>query len=169
MLKPKLRPGDYHLVVDGQNNVAKLYDHSGKLVPVNGSNKIPCYPHGWAGMNQRLVGGDTIEQLWQFGGVTWTQSWESVLEVKRPYGPVFIDLVDYEGKEAKYGRGGIGAHGEGEYDGTYQHRQPLRITSGCIRFHNTDIVYLAKKNEAVRKEKNVIWCTVDQPGGEGQV
>lgn len=169
MLKPKLKPGDMHLITNGRDNTAKLFDHNGKPVLINGKPKVNCYPHGWAGANQRLRGGDTIEQLWRLGQVTWTKDWEDTLTVKRPYGPVFIDLVDHEGKEAAYGRAGIGRHGEGEYDGTFQDYQTLRTTSGCDRWHNADVIWLAELVEKLAKTGNVIWNTVDQEGGEGQV
>lgn len=169
MKKPPMKPGDLHLVTNGRDNVDKLFDHTGKPVQINGKDKIPCWPHGWAGARQDVTGGDTIEQLWYLGQVIWTQPTESIAKVKRPYGPVFIDLEDYEGKEARLGRAGIGRHGEGEYDGTYQNRQPLRNTAGCVRNHNEDVIWLAKKVEQLRKTGNRIWNTVDQPGGEGQV
>lgn len=169
MLKPPMKPGDFHIITNGRDNVDKMFDHLGNLVQINGRDKIPCHPHGWAGADQRAKGGDTIEQLWYFGAVTWTQPYESVEKVKRPYGPVFIDLVDYEGKESHFGRGGIGRHGEGLYDGTFPARQPLHNTSGCVRNHNEDVIWLAKKTEALAKKGNRIWNTVDQPGGEGQV
>lgn len=169
MLKPKLKPGDFHLVVNGRDNVAKMYDHKGNLAEINGQDKIRCHPHGWAGSNQRTVGGDTIEQLWRYGLPQWTQDWESLVNVKRPYGPVFIPMFDYEGKEKAYGRAGIGSHGEGNYDGSYTPQQPLRDTSGCIRYHNRDVVWLAQFVEKLAKTANILWLTVDQPGGEGQV
>lgn len=169
MLKPKMKPGDLHLVTNGRDNVDKLYDYDHNLVKINGKNKIPCHPHGWAGINQKKTGGDTPEQLWYLGMPIWTKPGESIEEVKRPYGPCFMPMVDFEGKEAAAGRAGIGRHGEGNYDGTYTPRQPLHDTSGCVRNHNEDVVWIGLKVEELRKTGNRIWNTTDMPGGEGSV
>ena len=169
MKKPPMKPGDLHLVTNGRDNTEKMYDHNHKLVQINGKDKIECHPHGWAGANQRATGGDTIEQLWYLGQPQWTLDHEDILKVKRPYGPVFMNMEDDEGKESQYGRDGIGRHGEGEYDGTFRDYQPLRDTSGCVRNHNADVRWIAHKVEALHKTGNRIWNTVDQPGGEGQV
>ncbi len=171
MLKARdhMKPGDLHVVTDGLNNVDKMYDHLGNRVKIMGLDQVPCWPHGWAGANQRLRGGDTPEQLWYFGRVIWTLPGDDILTVKRPYGPAVIKLVDFEGKEAAFGRGGIERHGEGNYDGTFTPRQALNNTSGCVRNWNEVIVWWAKLTESMAKKGLRIWNTVDQPGGAGQV
>ena len=93
MLKPKIGPNDIHIVVDGKNNIEKVFNAKGQLL-----RSFPCFPHGVNGPSQEVVGGDTVEQLYLMGPPQWTEDKEDIDTVKRPYGWVFIAMQDYEGR-----------------------------------------------------------------------
>lgn len=164
MMKPPMKPGDYHVYVNGRDNTEKVWDSNGKLC-----NTFSVFPHGIGGPDQTVNSGDTVEQLYLLGAPIWTRDDEPVEAVKRPYGWVFIPMDDYEGRLTSLGRAGLGAHGGGRLVDHWAARQQLVLTRGCVRHHNEDAKWLAQLVEKARKTGNRVWMSVDQPGGGGQV
>lgn len=168
-VKDLMKPGDLKLYSNGRDNVEKLFDHNGKQLKIMGYDSIPCHPHGVNGPNQTIRGGDTVESIYKLGLPIWTTSSDDVEEVKRPYGHVFIPMIDVQGNMHKVGRDGFGIHGGGAWEDYWNLRQVLRNTLGCNRHWNEAAVWIAHLVEKLHKTGNVIYNQVDQPGGEGQV
>lgn len=164
MMKPPIKPGDVHVYVDGKHNVEKVYDSNGKLL-----HTFQVFPHGINGPNQAVRGGDTVENLYKLGKPRWTQPNEDEANDKRPYGWVFIPMLDVEGKQTAVGRAGFGAHGGGEWGDYWAPKQKLTYTMGCVRHHNEDAKTLAQLVEKTHQSGHTVWMSVDQPGGGGQV
>jgi len=156
-MKPPLKPGDYHVMVDGKANHSKIFNSDGLLI-----RTMDVFPHGENGPRQDVRGGDTVEGLYLLGKPRWTGDDEDLQTVRRPYGWVFIPMGDYEGKEAAVGRDGIGSHGGGRIADYWDPVQVLTYTHGCVRHHNQDARWLAKLVESVKATGNSVWMTVIQ-------
>ena len=153
----KINKNDWHVIVSGKTDTAKVFDATGKLL-----RSFNAFPHGVNGPATNVVGGDTVPGTYRYGAVTWTHDSDSVDLVKRPYGRVFIAMEDIEGVEAHVGRAGIGSHGGGLWDDFWENEQKLVWTMGCIRLANKDAVWLGHAVEARRAFGGSIYVTVSQ-------
>lgn len=174
-MKPKIQPGDFHLVVDATvdfRESAKLFDHTGTLL-----KKMPCMTMGSNGPRTDVPSGDTPAGLYHVSFIQHTQPDESAGDVWARYGEWFMDLYDDEGQERKVGRAGIGLHGGGSrlgVDPADRSRplkkrgralapvQQLMPTNGCIRVHNADLDFLARQFGQAINSGSKCWITVVQ-------
>jgi hypothetical protein len=79
------------------------------------------------------------------------------------YGWYSFDLVELEGQEAKYGRGGIMIHGGGSacgWPGAWAPMQRLFSTHGCVRMHNQHL----KDHLLPLTKKGTVFVSVYQEG-----
>lgn len=157
-----MKPGDFRLVVnstndlkDGEHSLAKLFDHSGKLL-----RTFPCLTQGVNGPSYKVVGGDTVPGDYMVTYVLWTQAHESE-ETKRAYGPVYLHLGNvpgYPNPQAQFGRDGEGIHGSG----MEKRQKELTYTHGCVRLWNDDLVWLAKLVDQIMAKGNRLYVRVVQ-------
>lgn len=167
MMRPKMKPNDLHVVMDGKTNLAKIFNSKGELIDHQFSPNLPkgvypVFPHGINGPRYDVTGGDTPPGLYKFGLPQFTRTDESVSNVKRPYGRCFIPMIDFEGVEAAVGRLGIGHHGGGKIADYWDDYQELTYTLGCPRGHNKDVEWMAHKILELDKVGGVVWCSVFQ-------
>ncbi len=129
-IKERMKPGDYHVVVDRSQNQATAFDHKGHKV---WRNSVPALARGYQS-NWRLRGGDTPPGLYVVGKVFDIPKNDRDYD---SYGDWCVDLVDLTGNEDGNGRSGISVHGGGSAaPNPHADFQPLLHTEGCIRFHN---------------------------------
>lgn len=127
-IKKLMKPGDYHLVVNGQAQRMAAFDHTGKKLWT-----IPCRPWGQH-RHWREPYGDTPPGLYKCGVVYDTKGEDA-------YGPYCIDMIDLEDQETGNGRAGISLHGGGT--GLLNPHAPYqgwRNTHGCLRVQNADLL-----------------------------
>lgn len=171
---PTIKSGDLHLVVDATKDfkeIGKLFNSNGTLL-----KRFPCMCIGNT-KDHRQVNGDTPPGLYRVNEVIRSQPNEDALDVWMPFGEWFIDLFDIDGQERNHGRAGIAIHGGGSKLGIQASDrerplkerskalapfQPIVPTHGCIRVHNQDLEFLAKKALVARKNGNSFWVTVIQ-------
>lgn len=134
-IKPQIKPGDWHLIVNDRDERAKLYNSDGDLVTT-----FPVLAKGVYGSTTWRNGGDTPPGLYRLGQLYRTQPSEPQ-SVWRSYGALCWDMEEQENQENERGRAGICLHGGGT--GARPHhlapRQELLPTFGCLRFHNGDL------------------------------
>lgn len=156
-LPKKFKPEDFHLLVSGAANKAKLFDAEGREV-----KEFDCFPHGATGPSQDIVGGDTVVGVYTLGPVVWTLNGDDLETVKRPYGWAYIYMGDLEGKEAAVDRAGEGVHGGGHIQDYWDAHQQLTYTHGCVRLHNEDVKWLAHLVEVQSVKKGTVYMSVSQ-------
>lgn len=134
-IKPQIKPGDWHLVVNDRDEKGKLYDSSGALVAT-----FPVLAKGVYGPGTHVNGGDTPPGLYLLGQLYRTQPNEPQA-IWRSYGALCWDMEEQEGQEADRHRAGVCLHGGGT--GARPHhlapRQELIPTLGCLRMTNEDL------------------------------
>lgn len=156
-IKPNIKPGDYHIVVNDEVEKMKIYDHTGKLLKT-----LPALAKGWNGPTSWRNGGDTPPGLYLLGQFFPWHKGESQ-DILETYGPICFDLVEQENQENERGRSGICIHGG-------RSQKVLQKTSGCIRVFNQDleehVLPLGYKwSESHRcwvKKPNKVWISVFQ-------
>lgn len=160
--KPALKPNDLHVIVNDWESryigEAKCYSANGKLLW-----SIPALCKGVEGSRWDVRSGDTPPGLYAAETITETRSDEPA-KTWNAYGRWFIDLVEQEGQESKYGRAGVGWHGGGSsLENPLALKQPLVPTLGCIRSHNVDMdkIVIPALRE-VRSKGGTMWVTVNQ-------
>ena len=143
--RPDLKPGDHHLIANGQTQALTAWTHDGKRLW-----SIPCLCRGQgpAG-NWSTGGGDTPPGLYLVGKVYRDYqddpSPSNQTAERQAYGWFSFDLEGQEGQEgpgSRYGRDGIMLHGGGTacgWPGAWAATQQLFATEGCIRAHNGDL------------------------------
>lgn len=138
-MKPELKPGDHHLVVNDVAETMKCFDHTGKLLW-----EVPCLARGQGSdWEWRLPRTDTPPGLYKIGQVydDYGAVGDNCLytRTRMAYGWETFDLVDLEGNEDGSGRAGICIHGGGSacgWPGAWEPQQHLYPTFGCIRVYN---------------------------------
>ena len=153
MKNPQLGPHDLHMVVSGQDNTAKIFNATGKLL-----RGISALPHGVGGRDWTQHNADTPPGLYLLGDIVPTLTTDPQ-NIHDSYGPGYIYLVEQEGQESKYGRGGCGVHG-GRQAGV-EHPE-LKLTEGCIRIFDEDWLKLANSLKWTKKTGGQVWVTVIQ-------
>jgi len=149
MISPKRHPrefgfksGDTHLILNSQSREAKFFAFEGNLL-----YKAPVLCMGQSS-DWRVKRGNTPPGLYRLG-----QMWNDYsqvspdqipahTDVRRQYGWLTFDMVDLEGNEDGYFRGGVSLHGGGSaagWPGAWAPKQPLYSTHGCPRMHNVDL------------------------------
>ena len=164
-IKPRIQPGDYHLVVNDTAETVKCYSSTGKLLWTK-----PALAKGVNGPTTWNNGGDTPPGLYRIGTLYRSEAGESKEAVWYPYGPLCWDLEEQENQENVRGRAGICLHGGGSAaPNPLADYQPLYPTHGCIRMHNRDtvefILPLTHKWDAKRgwvRRGNNVWVSVWQ-------
>lgn len=144
--KPKIKKGDFHLVVNDEIETVKIYDHTGAIVkadkhPARGSlSSLPALAKGWNGRTTWRNGGDTPPGLYLLGEFFKTKEWEDA-GIWNSYGALCWDMISLEGQENVRGRAGICLHGGGSAARPHPMAayQSLEKTSGCVRMHNQDL------------------------------
>jgi hypothetical protein len=161
MLKPKIKPGDYHWVVSDSEaryeSTMKVFDSNGKLL-----HQLPCLAKGQT-PNYRKVSGDTPPGLYRIGAIVPTGRGESA-SIWNAYGAWFLDLEGMEQNEEQYGRAGCGCHGggTGAKDPLAPYQQ-LLPTLGCIRTQNADLAnILVPIAQKAAKSGNTVYVSVFQ-------
>jgi hypothetical protein len=160
--KPKMEPGDLHLVVSDDESLPTstmhCLDHNGAKLWTR-----KCLARGQSA-DWKVYAGDTPTGLYQLGQV-WIADRGDV-DTVMPYGIHCFDMISVEGGENSTGRAGICLHGGGSalgYPGCIADMQKLVPTFGCIRMHNAelrDLIYPMWK-ECDRAGKK-IWVSVYQ-------
>ncbi|GMU54438.1 MAG: hypothetical protein AMXMBFR33_35840 [Candidatus Xenobia bacterium] len=157
-----MKPGDLRLVVnstqdlkDGQYSLAKLFDHTGRLL-----RSFECLTQGVNGPSYKVVGGDTVPGDYCVAYVLWTQPGEGE-RIWRSYGPVYLHLGNVPGQpnpQTQFGRDGEGIHGAGRE----KRQTKLTYTRGCVRLWNDDLVWLAKMVDQIMAKGNRLYVRVAQ-------
>lgn len=155
---PKTKPqdygakdGDYHLIFNAQTKTVKAYQFGkGSLIWEKPALCDGQDPRWW------VHAGDTPPGVYYLGAV-YDDKANGTME--RPYGWIFFDLVDCEGREDGNGRSGVGLHGGGSpLADPYAAYQPLVPTYGCIRMHNADLYHAVLP----LYKKGKVWLSVYQ-------
>lgn len=137
MLKPKIKPGDYHIIVNDWEerfeSQMRIFNSLGKLIHTR-----PCLAKGQM-PNYRQYSGDTPPGLYYLSHLVITAPSEPA-RIWNAYGKYFFDMVGMEQNEEKYGRAGVGLHGggSGAVDPLAPYQQ-LMPTLGCVRAYNADL------------------------------
>lgn len=145
MIGPTKRPqdfgfktGDHHIIVNDISENAKAFNYDGKLIW-----EVPCLARGQGSDYEfKLTNTDTPPGLYKIGQIYNDYALNPNPPYDRTliaYGWISFDLIDLEGQESKYGRGGIMIHGGGSacgWPGAWAPMQPLHSTHGCVRMHN---------------------------------
>jgi hypothetical protein len=170
MIGPKKKPqdfgfksGDTHIIVNDISQTAKAYDFTGKLLW-----ELPALARGQGSdFEFKLTNTDTPPGLYKIGTiykdyekVGTNPSYDRTLMA---YGWYSFDLVELEGQEAKYGRGGIMIHGGGSacgWPGAWAPMQRLFSTHGCVRMHNQHL----KDHLLPLTKKGTVFVSVYQEG-----
>jgi len=149
MIGPKKRPqdfgfkqGDSHLIVNDATETMKAFSFEGKLLW-----EIPCLARGqYSDFEWRIQKSDAPPGLYAIGTIY--RDYDINGDDPRfdrtlmAYGWYSFDLVELEGQESRYGRGGIMIHGGGSangWPGAWVPSQPLTPTWGCCRVKNIDL------------------------------
>lgn len=164
-IKPDIKPGDYHLIVNDVNERCKLYDSRGKLVWVDS-----CLARGQGSDYEwKAPRTDTPPGLYRCGTVYLDHQHHgdhcSYDRTLMSYGWATIDLEDMEGQETGIGRAGICLHGGGSgcgWPGAWAPRQPLLPTYGCVRVTNARAEELGVLVRACEKTGNTVYVSVFQ-------
>lgn len=153
--KPKIQPGDFHLVVNDFDESVKIFNSKGEL-----EHKLPCLAKGVRGPSTWRWGGDTPPGLYKLGVHYVSQEWEDLYAVWYPYGKHCFDMVEQENQENERGRAGICLHGGGSSaPDPLAPYQELTPTHGCVRMHNKDIEdYIVP----LVTKRNTVWVSVYQ-------
>jgi hypothetical protein len=123
-IKSIMKPGDFHIVVNGAARVASCFDDRGKK-----HWSVPARTDGQHA-NWREPMGDTPPGLYVCGVVYDTRG-------EAAYGKWCIDLIDLEDQESGNGRAGISMHGGGSrLPDPFAPYQGWAATHGCVRFQN---------------------------------
>lgn len=160
--KPDLKPNDLHVIVNDWESKyvgeAKCYSADGKILWT-----IPALCKGVEGSRWDVRSGDTPPGLYLCTEVIKTQDNEPA-KVWNAYGRYFVDLVEQENQEAKYGRAGVGVHGGGSsLNSPLAPRQGLVPTLGCIRLMNEDLEKLfVPAVQKTQAKGGRVWLTVNQ-------
>ena len=143
-IRPPLRPGDHHVIVNDVTKTATAYAHDGQRLW-----QIPALARGQGGEAEwGDTGSDTPPGLYRCGKVyrDYEQDPKATFSAdRRAYGWYSIDLEGMEGQEgpnSKPYRDGIMIHGGGSacgWPGAWAPDQALHPTLGCIRCHNIDL------------------------------
>lgn len=145
MIGPKKKPqdfgfksGDSHLIVNDISETVKAFDFSGKLLW-----ELPALARGQGSdFEFKFTNTDTPPGLYKIGQIYRDYEQNSNPPYSRDvmaFGWYSFDLVELEGQESKYGRGGVMIHGGGSacgWPGAWAPMQPLYSTHGCVRMHN---------------------------------
>ena len=148
MIGPNKKPqdfgfkqGDIHLLVNDITEKMKAFDFSGKLLW-----EIPCLARGQGSDYEfKYTNTDTPPGLYKIGQIYKDYEQNPNPSYSRDlmaFGWYSFDLVELEGQESKYGRGGVMIHGGGSacgWPGAWQPNQSLYSTHGCVRVHNVDL------------------------------
>jgi len=148
MIGPKKKPqdfgfkkGDTHLIVNDITEKVKAFDFDGKLLW-----ELPALARGQGSDSEfKLRNTDTPPGLYKIGTIYKDYEKDPTPPYSRDvmaFGWYSFDLVELEGQEAKYGRGGIMIHGGGSacgWPGAWAPKQKLFSTHGCVRMHNQDL------------------------------
>jgi hypothetical protein len=148
MIGPKKKPqdfgfknGDTHLIVNDVTEKVKAFSFDGKLLW-----ELPALARGQGSdIEFKLRNTDTPPGLYKIGTIYKDYEKDPTPPYSRDvmaFGWYSFDLVELEGQEAKYGRGGIMIHGGGSacgWPGAWAPKQKLFSTHGCVRMHNQDL------------------------------
>lgn len=147
-IKSIMKPGDFHVVVNGTAQRATCFDR-------NGAKQWSVPARTWGQHhNWREPMGDTPPGLYVCGVVYDTHG-------ERAYGPWCIDLIDLDNQETGNDRAGISAHGGGSaLLDPFAPYQGWSNTMGCIRFQNHDIETLAALVKKAAHSGNKVYVTV---------
>lgn len=176
-----LKPGDLHLVVNatgddlvGEPSLAKLFDHTGKLL-----RQMLCLAQGVNGPSYAVVGGDTVPGKYCIEYVLRAKPEESA-QIWAAYGEWYLHLGAAPGlpnPQDEFGRAGIGIHGGGSALGIrYADRmQPLHVrtlclapyqalvaTHGCVRLYNADLAWFAPRVQDALEAGHRVFVSVHQ-------
>lgn len=158
------KAGDFHLIVNDQNETLKAFDSSGKELFT-----IACLARG-QGLDTDWFtkGSDTPPGLYKLG----TFYDDIAIHGEHPsyrndqmlsFGWQSYDMISLDGNEEKAGRAGIMLHGGGSacgWPGAWAPRQRLYPTLGCCRIFNID---LRDKIQPLY-EKGTVFLSVFQEG-----
>ena len=163
--RPDLKPGDHHLIANGQNGTLTAYSSDGERIW-----QVPCLCRGQGPAGDwDQAGGDTPPGLYLIGQVY--RDWEddpspsNQSQQRQAFGWYSFDLIGQEGQEgpgSKWGRDGCMVHGGGTacgWPGAWAPLQELHSTEGCIRCHNQDL----RDRLLPLVQMGRIWVSVLQP------
>lgn len=148
MIGPKKKPqdfgfkqGDTHLIVNDITEKVKAFSFEGKQLW-----ELPALARGQGSDYEfKLNNTDTPPGLYKIGTIYKDYEKDPTPAYSRDlmaFGWYSFDLVELEGQESKYGRGGIMMHGGGSacgWPGAWAPYQSLHSTHGCVRMHNKDL------------------------------
>lgn len=154
-----IAPGDAHFVVNAKSEILKAYyvDPTGKRTGMLYSKPARCY--GANGPGWQVPGGDTPPGPYLIGEIHHIHPDDKQANA---FGPVFMDLEELLEQERKYHRAGVGVHGGGSglADPWHAARQGWKVTNGCIRMQNEDVLRVLETVQFVRKNGGQAWLTV---------
>jgi hypothetical protein len=143
-VRPDLKLGDHHLVVDDKAETITGFSHTGqRLWTVAALARGQSTETDW-----HSRASDTPPGLYKVGTVYRDYEEDpttSFTTERRAYGWYSFDLIGLENQEgpgSRDGRDGIMLHGGGSacgWPGAWLPLQPLYPTLGCIRMHNRDL------------------------------
>lgn len=149
-IKGRLKPGDYHLVVDRSARRLSVFKH-------NGEKQWGCDARAegqhsdWASRN-----GDTPPGTYLCGTIYDTRG-------EAAYGAYCIDLVDLTGNEDDNGRAGISLHGGGSaLPDPFAPHQGWANTHGCVRVQNTDLERIVQLIKTCKAMQRRVYLTVTE-------
>lgn len=161
---PMLNKDDIHIIVNDWESKyigeAKAYSASGKMLWT-----IPALCKGVEGSRWSIRNGDTPPGLYLAGELIVTKPGEPN-QTWSAYGQHCIDLVEQEGQESRYQRGGICWHGGGTAaPDPLARKQQLVPTLGCVRSHNGDLAEIVVPMlQSLNQKGAKMWITVNQIG-----
>ena len=169
MIGPQCKPqdfgfkkGDSHLIVNDITERVKAFNYSGKLLW-----ELPALARGQGSdFEFQSTNTDTPPGLYKIGTIYRDYENDATPSYSRDlmaFGWYSFDLVELEGQESKYSRGGIMIHGGGSacgWPGAWQPYQPLYSTHGCVRMHNKDL----KENLLPLTKTGTVYVSVYQEG-----
>lgn len=114
---------------------------------------IPARGYGANGPGWWMVGGDTPPGRYRLGDITAIPADDRQASA---FGPYFIDLIELEGQESRFGRAGIGIHGGGSGlpEAWAARRQGWKVTHGCVRVQNEDLMRVVNSVLWTRKQNS---------------
>lgn len=166
-IKPDIKPGDYHLIVNDITERCKLYDSRGEVVWEDN-----CLARGQGSdYDWKHARTDTPPGLYVCGATYRDHhargdhcGYDRTL---MSYGWATTDLIDLENQETGIGRAGICLHGGGSgcgWPGAWERKQHLLPTFGCVRVYNHRAEEIADLVEQCKKTGNKVYVSVYQEG-----
>lgn len=135
------RKGDSHLIVNDITEKVKAFSFEGKLLW-----EKPALARGQGSdFEFKLSNTDTPPGLYKIGTIYKDYEKDPTPPYSRDlmaFGWYSFDLVELEGQENRYNRGGIMIHGGGSacgWPGAWAPHQDLHSTHGCVRMRNKDL------------------------------